>query len=318
MKAISKRIVVLLVSVLLLAALAVGSAYPAFAAVKYYNDYETVDTVANKGGCTAMQGLAVGSKYAYSVKANVKTNEKAFITKTNLKTGNSVVLKTSKGETYLDYIGHANGMDCATIDGKTNLYIATMLTGKYSLVRMAVDGSTVTKKGNYTIKYNGEAMMISGIAITKKTDTKIELLVKKGQTYYKGSISPTAKSGTINVTKAFSLNLTNVKINGKSVNVSQFVSQGFGYTKGYLYVPFWSNVKKNQSVIAVYYIKGASGVVTSDPNLSFRITSKSYPTFEIEDCDICSSDGKLYFNTNRSKDNKCYDGIHSITDYKFN
>ena len=73
-----------------------------------------------------------------------------------------------------------------------------------------------------------------------------------------------------------------------------------GYHDGKIYVPLWGGGagKSNQAIIAVYDITNASGTVTSDPNLSFRITSSAYTGFEIESCDI-SSDGKLYFNVNR-------------------
>ena len=319
MRAISKRIVILAVSVLLLAILAVGSASPAFAAAKYYNDYTYVATVKDKSTCTGMQGMAVGAKYAYSAKVDGKTNTKAFLTKTNLKTGESTLLKTPSGGTYLDYIGHANGIDSTSINDRTNLYIATMKTGNHSLVRVEVNGSTVTKKGNYTLKYNGENLSATGVAVYKKTDTKITLLIKKGCTFYTGTVKPTAKSGTITLTKAFSINIASVKINGKTNNLKEFVGQGFGYEKNYIFVPLWSNVNRSQSVVVVYNIKNATGKITSDPNLSFRLTSKSYDLCEIEDCGISSTDGKLYFNTNRrkSKTDTNYDGIHYFTGYKF-
>ncbi|MGN0502106.1 MAG: RICIN domain-containing protein, partial [Ruminococcus sp.] len=56
--------------------------------------------------------------------------------------------------------------------------------------------------------------------------------------------------------------------------------------------------KSNQAVIAVYDTYNASGTVSSDPFLSFRVTSGAYSGFEIESCDI-SSDGQMYFNVNR-------------------
>ena len=318
MKAISKRIAVLLVSVLLLACMAVGSASPAFAAVKYYNSYSDIAAIKDKSSCPSMQGIAVGSTYIYSVKVNGDTNKSAFISKTNRKTGSTVTLKTSSGATTFNYLGHANDMDVTSINDKSNLFIATMTTGSKSLVRMEVNGSTIAKKGNYTLKYNGENMSISGVAVYKKTDSKITLLVKKGQTYYTGSLKPTATSGTINLTKVFSLDLKNVKINGKKTDVSSFVGQGFGYDKNLIYVPLHSDKNKGQSVVVVYNIKNASGKITSDPNLSFRITSSTYAAlFEIESCGI-SSDGKLYFNTNRRKSNSNtnWDGIHVFKDYK--
>ena len=106
-----------------------------------------------------------------------------------------------------------------------------------------------------------------------------------------------------------------VKIDGKTTDLSKFTPQGMGYHNGKLYVPLWAGGagKENQSVIAVYNINSnTSGTITSDPNLSFRITSGSFNFFEIESCDISSSDGRLYFNTNRSS--SC-DGLLAFKNY---
>ena len=53
--------------------------------------------------------------------------------------------------------------------------------------------------------------------------------------------------------------------------------------------------------------------------MSFEIVSSTYATkFEFESCDICPSDGKLYFNTNRATSTDAdYDGLHYILDYVY-
>lgn len=280
---------------------------------KYYNTYSTVSTISDRNSCSAMQGMAVGSTYLYTVKIN-GDDSRAIVSKTSRKTGKITNLKTKAGATYLTYLGHANDMDVATINGKSNLYVATMKTGSNSIVRLEVDGAYMTKKAGYTLKYNGANKSISGIEVLSKTSTTVNLLCKAGKNFYTGSIGINATSGTINLKKAFTIDMKSVNINGKTTDLSSFTHQGMGYHKGKLYVPLWAgSSKQNQSVIAVYNINSnTSGTITSDPNLSFRITSGSFNFFEIESCDISSSDGRLYFNTNRSS--SC-DGLLAFKNY---
>ena len=257
--------------------------------------------------------MAVGSGWLYTVKIN-GNDTKAVISKTNKSTGATTNLKTSSGASTFNYLGHANDMDVASVNGKSNLYIATMKVGAGGLVRMEVDGSKITKKASYKIRYNGADTSVSAISVESKTDSKINFLFKKGKTVYRGSIGLNATSGTINLTKVCTLDVKSVKINGKTTDLSSFTHQGMGYHKGKLYVPLWAgSSKQNQSVIAVYNINSnTSGTITSNPNLSFRITSGSFNFFEIESCDISSSDGRLYFNTNRSS--SC-DGLLAFKNY---
>lgn len=322
MKFNKRRISAWIAAALMSVCVVVSSVVPASAAsTGYFNSYSTVATIKDRSSCPSMQGIAVGSTYLYTIKINGNTNKKAFISKTNKNTGATTVLTdTSTGSTYINYIGHANDMDVCSVDGKSHLFIATMNTGSKSIVRFKVNGSKITKVGNYTLKLNGEKVSASGIEILKKTSSKITLLVKRGYTFYTGTIGINATSGTINLTKAFSIDVTNVKINGKTKDLSSYINQGFSYYKGKIFVPLSGpSDKLNVSVIAVYDIDGASGKITAEPNLSFRITSSTYSAlFEIEGCGI-SSDGKLYFNTNRRKaSNDCnHDAILVFKNYKF-
>lgn len=52
----------------------------------YFNTYTTVADIANRSSCTAMQGLAVGSTWLYTVKTK-SDNSSAVIQKTNKNTG---------------------------------------------------------------------------------------------------------------------------------------------------------------------------------------------------------------------------------------
>ncbi len=284
---------------------------------KYYNTYDTIASINNRNGCAAMQGMAVGSTYLYTVIID-GSDSRAAISKTNRKTGKVTHLKTKAGASTFNYLGHANDMDVATINGKSNLYIATMKKGSNSIVRMEVDGSYIAKKAGYTLRYNGKDIKASGIAVLSKTSTKANLLVKSGSKCYTGSIGLTAKSGVINLTKAFNIDKKNCKINGTTTDLSSFVNQGIGYEKGKLFVPLWNSAKDNQSVVVVYNILDSNGAVKTgtikaDQNLSFRITSGSFSGFEIESCGI-SGDGKLYFNTNRSGQQ---DAVHCFKKYTF-
>ncbi len=315
MKRIFKKVMTVCACVALSASMLMTSTVAQAATTGYFNKYDTiVQAVADRSGCTITQGIAVGSKWLYTVKIN-SNDTKAVISKTNKSTGATTNLKTSSGATTFNYLGHANDMDVATVNGKSNLYIATMKVGAGGLVRMEVDGSTITKKGSYKIRYNGADASVSAVSVESKTSSKINFLFKKGKTVYRGSIGLNATSGTINLTKVCTLNVKSVKINGTTTDLSKFTPQGMGYHKGKLYVPLWAGGagKNNQSVIAVYNINSnTTGTVTSDPNLSFRITSGSYNFFEIESCDISTGDGRLYFCTNR---NLSRDGLHAFKSY---
>ena len=284
---------------------------------KYYNTYSTVSTISDRNSCSAMQGMAVGSTYLYTVKIN-GDDSRAIVSKTSRKTGKITNLKTKAGATYLTYLGHANDMDVATINGKSNLYVATMKTGSNSIVRLEVDGAYMTKKAGYTLKYNGANKSISGIEVLSKTSTTVNLLCKAGKNFYTGSIGINATSGTINLKKAFTIDMKSVNINGKTTDLSSFTHQGLGYNDGKVFVPVWAGgSKENQSVIAVYDIMKSdgtlkTGTLKSSDSLSFRITSGSYSFFEIESCGI-SGDGKLYFNTNRNGS----DAVHYFKNYTF-
>lgn len=191
-------------------------------------------------------------------------------------------------------------MDVTTIDGYSQLFVATMATGSNSLVRIKVNGSKATKSGGYNLIYNGQQKSVSGVAVEWTDANNVYLLLKSGATVYRATVPKAATGGNINITKAFTLNTGSVKVNGSYVNCSSYTHQGIGYHDGKIYVPLWGGGagKSNQAVIAVYDTYNASGSVQSDPFLSFRVTSGAYSGFEIESCDI-SSDGQMYFNVNR-------------------
>lgn len=307
---------------------------------KHYGTYKDVDIIKNhsftvngtKYNCSTMQGLAVGSTWLYTAKID-PTNTYAVIFKTNRKTQEQVKLtNTENDKKYITGLCHANDMCVTTIDDKSTLFVGTCCTehaNHYGLVKLTVSGSKIKKTGGFHVKYNGNRLPVSGVSILEKTSSKIVFLIKNGQNIYKGSVATTAKSGTINVTKLFTVDKSAVTIDGKVCNLTNYVNQGFSYYNNKIYVPMsltpGANPTSSVSVVAVYENVGkASGTIKASTKYSFRVTSKAYCNlFEIESCGICPSDGKLYFNTNRKAKADSngvidgnVDGIHYFKDYK--
>ena len=162
-----------------------------------------------------------------------------MIQKTNKNTGATTNLTDSSGSATYSFLGHANDMDVATIDGYSQLYIATMTTGSNSLVRMKINGSKATKAGSYTVMLNGAQKSVSAVCIESTTDTDVNFLFKVGTQVYRGSVAKSATSGTINIAPAFKINTSSVKVNGTTINLSSYTHQGMGYHKGKIYVPLW-------------------------------------------------------------------------------
>jgi hypothetical protein len=151
------------------------------------------------------------------------------------------------------------------------------------------------------------------VKITSKDATNINFLFKSGQNLYKGSLPLTANSGTIQVTDGFNLNIVDAKVNGSTVsNITSYAFQGFGYYNDTIYVPL---TYENVSIVLVYHnVKTASGTIYADDNLSFRITSSTYPTlFEVESVGINGTSGQLWFNCNRKTDSS--DTAHDAVAY---
>ncbi|WNQ08865.1 hypothetical protein MJA45_14515 [Paenibacillus aurantius] len=289
---------------------------PITASAAYYNTYTTMATLGNANDCYAAQGFAVGSSYTYSVKIN-GDDTKAVIYRTRMSDGTTTLMTNGdNGTTYNTYLGHANDMVLSTIDGEYYMFVITMKAGSMSLVKLKYVGTTYYKVGNYTIQYNGVDKGMSGVAITSKDASNIYFLFKSGLTLYRGTLPLTANGGTINATYGFTLNTSDALVNGSTIsNISSYVSQGFGYYNNTIYVPL---TYENVSIVLVYRsISTASGTIYSDDNLSFRITSSTYPDlFEIESVGIANGD-KLWFNTNRrtAPGDTAHDGVHYFNGY---
>jgi hypothetical protein len=206
-------------------------------------------------------------------------------------------------------------MTIVDIDGAHHLFVVTMKDEGAQLVRLLYQDSTYYFAGSYSVHLNGDTFAPSGISKVSVSSTTINFMFKSGQTVYNGSIPLRADAGTINLTKAFTLQVDGAPVDGATVpDLGSFTPQGFHYDAGnkVLYNPL---TKGNRSIVLVY--RGVSpsttGTAHSATDLSFRITSSMYDFFEIEGVGI--SDGKLYFSTNRSIGDDGHDGVHAFKDY---
>jgi hypothetical protein len=286
---------------------------PAAAVASYYNGYTTVTTLGNPNGCSATQGFDTGSSYTYTVKIN-GDDTKASIYRTAMSDGTTTLMTNGdNGTTYTTYLGHANDLTLKTINSEFYMFIVTMKTGSLSLVKLKYVGTTYYKVGNYTLQYNGGNVSMSGVKDTGADASNVYFLFKSGRTYYRGTLPLTANSGTITLSYGFYIDTEHALVNGSTVSdIATYTNQGFGYSaaKNRVYHPL---TKNNVSIVLVYdNISTASGTITANPNLSFRITSSAYPyLFEIEGCGI-GLNGNLWFNTNRKTDSAdtSHDGVH--------
>lgn len=313
-----KRILKSIVSAALCMVMGITAVTASAATTGYFNSYDQVSIVPNKGGCTIMQGMAVASNCMYTVKVN-SDDTKARIFKTTKSTGKTTVLKNAtEGTAYFTYLGHANDLCVKNYNNGTNLFVATTRSDDYGLVRLIVKGKKVTKNGNYKLTLDGKDMYIGGVSILEKTTKKTTFLFKKGKNFYTGTLNNSSTSGTIELTKAFKINTSSVTIKNKTVDISGYTSQAFDLKDNKIFVVWWNKQKPQQSVIVVYDITDASGTIKAEENLSFRITSSAYPLFEIESCGI-ASDGKLYFNANRrvSSTDINHDAVMCFQNYTF-
>jgi hypothetical protein len=285
----------------------------------YFNTYtDVVAALPNGNGCGVTQGFTTGSTYAYTVKIT-SDESKQVIYRTNMSDGSTTLMTNGdNGTTYATYLGHANDIVLASINSTTYMYVVTMKSDSYAVVKLRYSGTTFYKEGNYSISLGGSARGLSGIKILSHDNTIVNFLLKGGGSLYKGSIGATASSGTINVSSAFSLDFAHSTVNGSALDASAFISQGMGLYKGDLYVPLTGGVAGapggNVSVVLVYRdVANRTGSITNDPATSFRITSGAYPyLFEIESVSV-APDGKLWFATNRKADSA--DTTHDSVSY---
>ena len=292
----------------------------ALAASEFYGDYTDVAAIKDYGSCPGMQGLAVGSQMLYTIKVD-GSDTYSFISMTDKDSGStSKLYNVDEGSYYFSYLNHANDMDVWGFDGYSHLFVTTTREDSYSIVRLKRDGTNLTRVGNYSLSYNGERTWCSAMAIESVSGGKINFITKLGMDIFRGSISSSATSGDIALTKVCTISKSKVYIKGEYLDLSSFVNQGMGYNNGVLYVPISGDDNwLERSVIMVFNLDGAKGTIYPSEAIVFRVTSGTYSAlFEIESCGV-SSDGRLYFNANRRKTNSDtnHDMVAYFDDYTF-
>ncbi|MBE6924205.1 MAG: hypothetical protein E7466_03055, partial [Ruminococcaceae bacterium] len=320
MKFISKCLSILMVIAILAGFILIRGAEPAEAATTYYKKYTQVDIIENYNGLTGMQGMAMDDTYIYSVKIATATEDNAFIARTNRATGATTYMTNGKtGTNYFTNLGHANDMEVVTVNGVKNLLVATGFSGSESIVRFTLNGTTLTQAGNYTVVYadNGNQTGASSAQVMRVNGTVLELMIKKNKYLYTATLDTAKTSGEVPITHVFTMDVANMWLDGKVVDTTEWLHQGFEYRDNKIFVPISRYPDMAASAIVVCNVNGAYGTIQNDPNLSFYIET-NYEVFEIESCEICPTDGRLYFNTNQSTSSSGnYDSIHYITDYVY-
>ncbi|MBE1488310.1 hypothetical protein [Plantactinospora soyae] len=283
----------------------------------YYNTYSDIASTPDTSCCTGVQGFAAGSTYLYSIKTRTNYDDVSAIYRVHKTTGARVVMRNGTNNTSTNtWLGHGNDMTIVDIDEQHHMFIVTMNETGAQLVKLRYDGTTYYHAGSYQVRLNGVAFAPSGIDRVSDNSTAITFMFKSGRTIYNGSLPLRAASGTINVTKAFDLQVDGALVNGATVpDLGTFSNQGFFYdeSKKVLYNPL---TKGHRSIVLVYrnVSPTTTGTAPAATDLSFRITSAAYAIkFEIEGVGL--SDGKLYFSTNRANESGAHDGVHVFNGY---
>ncbi len=291
-----------------------------------YASYTDVAKIYTTNGCYAMQGLDVDDTYIYCAKVNTNTHTAATIARVHKGTGSYTWMTNSATGTYtFTQLAHANDLAVCTVNGIKTMFVGTGGDGMgdYSLVRLAMDGTTMTEVGHYNMKHNGAECYMAGVKVVCVNDTEITLILKKGNYVYTAKIPVNKTSGDINMTYLGKLDFSAVNFNGTIKDMSEFVVQGFGYKDNKLFVPMSANYQDSTShisTIVCFDIDGINGTFRNDPNMSVWIEDSTYTDlFEIESCAICPTDGRLYFATNRrlNSDDGSSDGVHVLNNFVY-
>ena len=326
MKQLLKRLLALCLMVALLGTLVLQAA-PIAQAVDYlttlpqlhYGDYGTVNIVHDQGNCYSMQGVATDADYTYCAKIGSNDAVACIVRLAKADGAKTIMTNAANGGYYFYNLGHANALDIVKINGVQQMFV----TGGANLVRLTMNGTTLTTAGTYTFSYNGATTNTTAVQIMYASSKEVKVITKGGKSLYTGTLDPTASSGNIELTHLCNLDVANIRLKGEIHDYSTFVQQGFDYRDGKVFVPLSGNAYVetiNESIVAVYDVEGASGTVYNDPTLSFRVISGQYAgLFEIEDVEVCDYDGKLYFSSNRRKteSDTNYDGVSFFAGYVY-
>ncbi len=265
-----------------------------------------------------LAGMGIVGDYAYSIKlktaakpsgdtTNYHLGEPATLWRTDLKTGETVLLtEASTGKTLIDYVGHANGVAGATVNGETYLYVATLLVGNAeentpAVVKLHVSGNTFEKVGAFNVLEGSNLKSRSGIDVLSVDAEKTTLLLKTGGNFFTAQLPHTQASGDLQSVSQFSINMSAVSLtNGTVLDASDWTWQDCGYHDGRLYVPVCKGLSSVVAVFSVLDEQGnlKTGTLNPDKNCSIQLGDAEHRMVEVESCAVYG--GKLYFNANRT------------------
>ena len=297
----------------------------------FYGDYTDVAVIKDSNSSPSMQGLAVGSQMMYAIKIQSDTG-KSVITMTDKDTTEITILKdAATGYSYFTGLGHANDMAVWGIDGYSHIFVTTTNKGANAIVRYRREGGKLYKVATYHMQSGGSDICVTAMDIMNVDSSgNIHLITKWGQDIYTGTVHKDTGNTTINMTKLCSIGKDLAYIRGEKLDLSEWTNQGFGYYDNTLFVPLsgpqsGANIALHRSVVLVYDLSQVTDdlkgcTIYPTDSIAFRVTSGAYSAlFEIESVDICSSDKKLYFNTNRrvTDSDTNHDGISYFDGYTY-
>ena len=319
MKHFAKRLLCALLCAVLLAGFFLCRIPKAEAA--HYSGYGTVAVIQNQGDCYAMQGCDSDDTYIYCTKVNTETETSAVIARVHKDTGATTFLTNSAtGTYYFSQLAHANDLEVVDINGVKTIFVATGTAGRgpYSLVRLALSGTTLTEVAHYDMQYNGASQRIGGAQVVSVEGDSIHMLFLWSSSVFTATIGVDQATGKVPMELAFHMDFTDININGTQKDLSAYVKQGFEYYDGKIYVPLDGEPNYDVSSVTAWDVIGASGTIKNNPNFSVWIQDTTFvDLFEIESVTICPSDGKMYFSTNRRKTSSDgnWDGVHYLSNF---
>jgi hypothetical protein len=273
----------------------------------YRDAYRVVEkSIPRIAGCYSAQATGIGRKYVYTLKRN-GDDSMATIHRTNQATGVTTLMHNGRiRAAYATSLGHGNDMALLRINREMLMYIVTNggISRDGRLVKLKyTDDGRYFAKARYVVKLGAAIQPVTGVKALWATSTTVKLLLAAENRFFRGYVAADATGGTvIHVNRAFTVDLSHIRINGVVGNYSRgWSTQGFGYDKDTdsVYFPM---TKANKSIVAIYRTASlATGTVVNDPRLSYKITSSLWPyKFEIESVGK-GANGKLWFSANRKK-----------------
>ena len=298
---------------LLLCAVLLLPLVPAVRAAEIMGDesYERVAGIAASNGCGAMQGMAVGRKYAYTALSN-SNDTRAVITQVNLETGKTRVMTNGEdGKKYFTFLSHCNDMDVVEVNGEEWLIVAA--SSKLQVFVVDDENGTLHHRAEFNVWHAGKAFAPVGMAVREINEREITFLFKGGYAISTGTVATGAEAGDIHVSIVCLIDVNKVPLGDGYKDLSHYLNQGMGYRDGVVYAVF-SGCSRTEtihhSMIVGFDITQGNRTMYPLPDKVFYIASNKFRTlFEMESCGF-TPDGRLLFNTNGS-----IDGVFALKNF---